>query len=504
MTANANLTRRDAMIGISAVAVSPLLSSASRGQSSAFAAAPKWMTLLGTSEKGDRDYTPRVDGDLPKAIRGSLYRNGPGLFERGGYAIKHLLDGDGLIQRLSFSDGGVRYQNAFVRTEKFIAEEAANGRLYATWTTKKSDNIFANIGGNVTETQAGVTVYPVHGKILARDELGPTYEVDQHTLETLDHMPVGSGLDSVGFKAHSKIDPENGEWILAGNKYGRRMEVHVAIYEPTLKHKKQFSFLSPRQVYIHDFFATKNHLIFVLHPCNFNPLPFLSGFKSFTDSFDWRGEQGNIIAVVPRNGGDPKFYDAPASFMWHALNAYEANNEIVADFVGYDEPDHFIGDNALFVNLMLGKMGRAQSPGKIRRYRISLAISHLSEEVIDAGNHEFPMIDGRTSMARHAVGYFAYNGLGGFNSGLKSLNFDTGTTDMFDFGPNTQVGEPIFVPTPNGSVDNGYLLAQCLDGTSEKTFFALFDAQNLSDGPVAKIWLSHHVPISFHGAWQAA
>ena len=31
-----------------------------------------------------------------------------------------LLDGDGLIQRLHFTDAGVRYQNAFVRTAKFV------------------------------------------------------------------------------------------------------------------------------------------------------------------------------------------------------------------------------------------------------------------------------------------------------------------------------------------------------------------------------------------------
>ena len=504
MTANAKLTRRDAAIGIGAIALSPLLPSPGRSEPGKFASAPNWMTLLGTSEQGGRDYAPRIEGEIPQALKGSLYRNGPGLFERGGYKIKHLLDGDGLIQRLSFTDAGVRYQNAFVQTEKFITEQAAEKRLYATWTTRKSDNVLANIGGNVTASQAGVTVYPVHGKILARDELGPTYEIDPLSLKTGDQIPVGSGLENVGFKAHSKLDPENGEWILAGNKYGRRMSVHVAIYEPTLRHKRQFSFVSPRQVYVHDFFASKNHLIFVLHPCNFSPLPFLSGFKSFTDSFDWQGDQGNLIAVLPRTGGTPTFFEAPGSFMWHALNAYEENDEIIADFVGYDDPDHFIGDNALFTNLMAGKMGRAKVPGTVRRYRITLADKRLNEEILDTDNHEFPMIDNRATMTRHTNGYFAYGGLGGFNTGVKSFNYNTGVSNTFNFGSDTHVGEPVFVPAPGDHLDRGYLLAQCLDGKSGKTFFALFDAQNIDLGPISKIWLKHHVPISFHGAWQSA
>lgn len=498
------ITRRDAVKGAAGLAVSGAGGACVRNETANFDRAPAWLTLLGKSEEGGRDYAPRVEGALPADLRGSLYRNGPGLFERGGRRIKHLLDGDGLIQRLSFSDSGVRYQNRFVRTEKFTEEEAAGTGLYATWTTRKSENPFDNIGGGVDHSQAGVTVYPVHGKILARDELGPSYAMDPETLETLETIPVGDGSHSVGFKAHSKVDPESGEWLIAGTQFGRRMKVHAAVYEPDLKLKTQFSFESPRQVYIHDYFVSKNHFIFLLHPCFFSPFPFLAGLKSFTDSFAWRGEEGNLIAITPRAGGAPKFIEAPSSFMWHALNAYEAGGELFLDFVGYDKPDHFVGDGALFENIMQGHLGRASAFGKIRRYRIDLAAGRLREEILDDGNHEFPMIDGRAAMSAHSAGYFASSGrLGGMNSGLKRVDYRTGIADEYDFGPNVHVGEPVFAERAGGGVDNGWLLAQCLDGDAEKTFFALFDAQTVEKGPVAKIWLDHHAPISFHGAWSA-
>ena len=146
------MTRRTAMQSAGAFGLAAATGACAPQPSSAFGPAPEWMTLLGKSEKGGRDYAPRIEGELPTGLRGALYRNGPGLFERGDQKIKHLLDGDGLIQKLTFADGGVRYQNKFVATEKYKREEVSGVREFATWTTRKNDNPFSNLGGGVTET----------------------------------------------------------------------------------------------------------------------------------------------------------------------------------------------------------------------------------------------------------------------------------------------------------------------------------------------------------------
>ena len=468
--------------------------------------APDWLCLLGTSEQGGRDYAPVVEGDLPVELNGALYRNGPGLFERGGVRKRHLLDGDGLIQRLSFAAGRVRYQNSFVRTPKFVAEEKAGRLLHATWTTHRPGGALRNLGGGGIESQAGVTVNPVYGRVIARDEAGPSYLLDPEMLTSEGTIAAGDvdKYPGAAFKAHSKMDPETGEWLLAGQQFGRTMTLHHATYAPGFNLVAHHVHNVPRQVYIHDFFATRRYFVHVLHPCVFSPMRFLAGTKSFTESLSWHPGEGNVIAVAPREGGDPVFLEAPAAFMWHALNAYERNGEIIADFVGYDEPDHFIGDRALFRTLMTGQMGRADSPGKIRRYVVDVAAKSIREEIIDHGNHEFPMLDERRAMAAHKAGYFCTGGPGGLNTGLKRLDYATGTSDSFDFGPDTHVGEPVFIARPGGSVDEGWLMAQCLDGASGNSFFALLDAQAVSAGPIARIRLSHHVPLSFHGAWQAA
>src|SRR6516165_9031457 len=147
--------------------------------------APRAMALLGVSERGGRDEVPEIEGKIPRELRGSLYRNGPGLFERGGLRKPHLLDGDGLVQRLSFANGGAHYRNAFVRTPKFVAEEAADAFRFATWSMRRPGGFMANLGGGSGRSQAGVTVYPFKELLYAFDEISPAFGLDPKTLETL-------------------------------------------------------------------------------------------------------------------------------------------------------------------------------------------------------------------------------------------------------------------------------------------------------------------------------
>ena len=58
--------------------------------------------LLAESLPREQDYACQVEGQLPKELNGTLYRNGPGLFERNGLRKRTILDGDGMIQQFRF------------------------------------------------------------------------------------------------------------------------------------------------------------------------------------------------------------------------------------------------------------------------------------------------------------------------------------------------------------------------------------------------------------------
>ncbi|MFM7456196.1 MAG: carotenoid oxygenase family protein, partial [Vulcanococcus sp.] len=84
-------------------------------------------------------------GAIPPELQGTLYRNGPGRFERGGHWVHHPFDGDGMITALRFCGGQAELSNRFVRTEGWLAEEQADRVLYrGVFGTQKPGGPVAN------------------------------------------------------------------------------------------------------------------------------------------------------------------------------------------------------------------------------------------------------------------------------------------------------------------------------------------------------------------------
>jgi all-trans-8'-apo-beta-carotenal 15,15'-oxygenase len=473
------------------------------GPGSPLAPDRRWRTALARSLPVEHDYRPRIEGALPVGLAGRLFRNGPGLFERGGQRQRNLLDGDGMIQCFDLADGRARYRNRFVRTEKFLEEEAAGVYLSPTWTTPAPGGLFANLGSRF-RSQAGVATLVRNDQLLALDEGTPQafYALDPATLDTRGPMPLPGGLDMRGCKAHTKTDPRTGDWYVAATDYGRHMTLRWLALDRQGAIKAEGAVRSPRMTYIHDFLVTERYLLFVLHAVEFSPFGMLAGLRTFADSLAWKPEQGNLVLVQDKAGGAPLLLEAPAAWMWHALNAYERGSTLVADFVGYATPDHFIGPNPAFAAVVRGEEGAAEFPGHVRRYLINPKAKTLQEETVAAGHHEFPMIDPRVGLDEHRYGYFACGRTGEWIlDGVARLDLAGGARDEFRFGPQHFVGEPIFAPRGPGEGD-GWILTLVQSGEHGRSFLAVFEAAALAAGPVAKVHLRHHTPISFHGYWQ--
>jgi hypothetical protein len=87
-----------------------------------------------------------IEGKVPADLKGTLFRNGPGNFERGNKRYEHTLDGDGFIASWTFSgDGAVEYRGRFVETEYFLEEQEQDKVLYRnTFGTQREGGILAN------------------------------------------------------------------------------------------------------------------------------------------------------------------------------------------------------------------------------------------------------------------------------------------------------------------------------------------------------------------------
>jgi all-trans-8'-apo-beta-carotenal 15,15'-oxygenase len=193
--------------------------------------------------------------------------------------------------------------------------------------------------------------------------------------------------------------------------------------------------------------------------------------------------------------------------MWHSLNAYERDNTIVADFIGYDAPDHFFGADAAFRAIMQGRAGVARSAGKLRRITVDLSQRSARLETLIDAHLEFPVTNPRVQGQPYRFGYSAVGDIsnGWFHDGVAQLDTISARFKEFRFGSSSYVGEPIFVARADRTdEEGGWLMCEVLDGKSGNSFLAILDAADVPSGPVARIRLRHHLPFSFHGWWEAA
>jgi all-trans-8'-apo-beta-carotenal 15,15'-oxygenase len=354
------------------------------------------------------------------------------------------------------------------------------------------------------------------GMLYAFDEVGPPWALDAASLDgdrELDPYEGAPKTGPAGYKAHTKTDEVTGNWILVGQRGQREPDLQVMVKDREGRQIRHVVQPNPRgSAYFHDFIWADPYVVFHLHPAPLSPLPMLAGLRTYADSIHWRPDQGSLLFVVDTSGEKPPIsIDVSASWMWHALNAYRVGDTIVADFVGYDAPDHFLGPNASLRAIMEGRDGVAKAPGTLRRLTIELGQRLARPETVAAGAFEFPFIPRQRVGQRHRYGYVASRRAdqGWFHDGLARIDTKSGALTEFHFGPGHYVGEPVFAPDPNQSIDptteqdHGWIIAEVLEGLSETSFLAVFDASRIEEGPIARARLRHHLPFSFHGWWEA-
>jgi all-trans-8'-apo-beta-carotenal 15,15'-oxygenase len=467
---------------------------------------------LATSLRVEHSYEAAVDGSVPAPLRGTLYRNGPGLFDRGGFRKRNLLDGDGMVQSFRFHDGGVHYRNRFVRTKKYLEEQAAGRFIYPSWSTQAPGGWRANFLRVGVLGQAGVTVFPWRGRLYAFDECSLPYALDPDTLDSFGISLLGLPEGLTIYAAHAKLDSSNGEWLHFGVLYGPSPKLHITVFEPGGRLKLHRSLAMPRNVYLHDWFVSGRHLVFLLHPVEIAFWSVFLGHRSLQEALSWHPEQGNLIMVFDRDGNAaPLLLESPSCFMWHSVNAYERGGEVVADFIGYENPDHFVGRDPVASAVMVGRKGRHAFPGALRRYLIDPAQRTIREEMLDSGNYEWPRVNELHRCHNYRFAYLLKTRPGEFFWNIVCrIDMRTGAVQSYDFGPGAFLTEPVFVPMPgrrycpDDPVEPGFLLVEVYDSKSRLSYLAVLRAESLSDGPVATVRLTHHVPFSYHGWWSAS
>ncbi len=277
-----------------------------------------------------------IEGEVPRDLNGTLLRNGPNPMypPRDNY---HMFSGDGMVHAFKIEDGRVSYRNRWVRTAKLERERAAGAALYGTFGNPATSD--ASVVGEPYNV-ANTNVIWHGGRLLALEEFSPPLALDPITLATRGIDDYDGRLEGP-MTAHPKIDPLSGELHFFGYGLGGlgspAMAYHVANADGELTRSVRFE--SPYPSMVHDFVVTEHFVLFPIFPLTTS----LERVGRGQPALAWEPDKPSCVGIMPRDGEarDLRWYEGEAACVFHPMNAYESNGEIVADMLRYDAAPGF-------------------------------------------------------------------------------------------------------------------------------------------------------------------
>ncbi len=248
---------------------------------------------------------------------------------------------------------------------------------------------------------------------------------------------------------------------------------------------------------VHDFAVTDRHIVVPILPLAGD----LNRARGGLGSFFWRPELGSHLAVLRRGeaGNTVRWFEAPACYAFHIVNAWEKGDAIWIDLLRYEAPPFFPDADGIIP---------AMIPRAVpTRWTVDVASGGtVREERLASLFGEFPRIDERCSGAAHAQTFLACCGHddGGLNA-IARLDVASGHTEICRFNVADAVSEPVFVPRHrHAPADDGWLLALLTRSGEEVSSMVVLDARSVGQGPVAEVALPHRVRPGFHGSFVPA
>ena len=287
-----------------------------------------WNSAYGNVTTELDGWVETIEGTIPPALEGTLYRNGPGRLERGGQWVQHPFDGDGMILAVGFHEGRAYLRNRFVRTEGWLEEEAAGQWRYrGVFGTQKPGGILANALDLRLKNIANTSVVDWGGDLLALWEAASPTALDPATLATQGLSTMGGVLaPQEAFSAHPRLDPGHhggARLVNFGVKAGPRSAIRLMEFNPQGQLVRQRQDRFQGFAFLHDFALTPNWAVFLKNALDFNPLPYVMGRRGAAQCLRSRPGGRGEFWLIPRDTGEPVVVPATEGFVFHHVNAWE-------------------------------------------------------------------------------------------------------------------------------------------------------------------------------------
>ena len=441
-----------------------------------------------------------IHGRLPDDLRGALYRNGPARHERGGQRYGHRWDGDGMIQKFTFSGSGVSHLGRFVQTDKYVKESLSDRFLVSAFGTSPpgAEPIPTPLD---SANSANINVVRVAGELLALWEPGSAYRVDEATLMTRGRKTWAPQLVDKPFSAHPRIEASGELWNFGADPLAGQLTVYHAAPDGRLlqTHSIKLDRLPPT----HDFAVTAHYLVFLLSSMEIQKDRLMAGL-SFAESCQWLGRSEMRVMTVDKRDWSTRFYSLPAGCVFHISNAWEDPEGIIRlEYMRAAQPMSLLaGWTVMRGEYRHYEAARLTSvvihPGKGTATQYSLGTPEAEFPVIESahvGHRHRNVLCLERSDARSADSP-------GFDQ-IALINVETGDAQRFVYGDEWLVEEHVFA-SRLGMQRSDWIVGTAIDLRARQTVLSVFEANGISNGPMLQARFPYALPLGLHGSFHAA
>ncbi len=451
-----------------------------------------------------------VEGTIPSDMDGAFVRVGAEWYYPPKFKDDAYLHADGYISSFRFKDGRVSYRGRFVRTPRFEANLAAGDQQFGYYRNPfTNDESVKGVNGTVSNTAPLIHA----SKLFTLKEDAHPIQIDPDTLETIGFWDFGGDYKSETFTAHPKIDPITGEMITFGYEATGLASDDLFVYfiDKAGKVGREVRLKVPYVSIVHDFAVTQDHLIFPF-ACYTTSMERLRAGKVH---WGWDRQLPSMIGIMRRDGdgSDIRWFKGPERCMMHTLNAYSEGNKITLYAPFYDSN---------FFPFFQNVDGSAWDPGKAVAYVRKLTFDldkpgdSWEEEILFSTQiSDLGKIDPRymTLPQRYAFTNFndrskpfneerAGNLRGRVTNSYGRFDLHSGVLDSYFVGETHTLQECSFVPRRGSTEEgDGYLIGTASNLAEMRTELVIADAQRLSAGDIARVFLPFRADAQVHGIW---
>ncbi|MDB5499897.1 MAG: retinal pigment epithelial rane protein, partial [Phenylobacterium sp.] len=333
------------------------------------------------------------------------------------------------------------------------------------------------------------------GRLMALEEGHAPFEMAPDTLNSLGYVQAYRGRTT----AHPKIDPATGEMVWFGYGVGDAplsAGMSYGVTDAAGQVVRRDDFQAPYSSMVHDFMVTENHVLFPILPLTGSLERAMRGLPAFA----WEPEKGSFVGVMRRDAdvSTIRWFNTGACYVFHPMNAWEADGKLYADVMRYDQAPLFPKAD--------GSPGEKTAARLVRwTFDLDAASDAIREEPIDDLDGEFPRLDERFATRAYRHGWYAADPTNGKTikqSAIAHLDFATGRRQVYELTGGDLTSEPVFTPrTADAPEGDGWVTAVVWRAGENRSDLVVFEAQDVAKGPIAVAQLPRRVPFGFHGNW---